>query len=156
MADDYDVVPWQAVLQIAAIVAAAILIIWLFATIAPAHAHDQARPDLDNWFMALHAKGGAMCCDGTEAVHISDVDWKPIDASCVKAEKDPRDGHYCVQALDKWWVIPDYAWIEGPNRFGEALLWATWRDDDGVERIANTGHHVSIIYIRCFMPGPET
>ncbi|HEY1216722.1 MAG TPA: hypothetical protein VGE93_24115, partial [Bryobacteraceae bacterium] len=39
-------------------------------------AHDYARPELAPWFMSLQSRGHSPCCDGSDATHLSDVEWR--------------------------------------------------------------------------------
>jgi len=41
---------------------------------SPARGHDHSRPDLTNWFMSLHSKHAGMCCDGSDAMHLNNVE----------------------------------------------------------------------------------
>ena len=111
----------------------AILTVLLLAL--PALAHDHEHPELNGWYQGLHSGKGA-CCDGSEAVHLADVDW------------ESRDGHYRVHIADEWWDVPDAAVLDEPNRDGRTLVW-TYNDWNNV-----TGKFT--IKVRCFMPGTMT
>lgn len=37
-------------------------------------AHDHNRLDLSKWFAELYDRKGDLCCDGSEAMHLSEVD----------------------------------------------------------------------------------
>ncbi|MCK1573573.1 hypothetical protein [Bradyrhizobium sp. 174] len=39
-------------------------------------AHDHNRLDLSKWFAELYDRKGDLCCDGSEAMHLSEVDWE--------------------------------------------------------------------------------
>jgi hypothetical protein len=109
-------------------------IAWLALHMAMAAAHDRNRPELDNWFMSLQS-GKGPCCDGSDAQHLSDVEWQS------------HDGHYRVKIEDQWIDVPDDAVIKQPNLNGRTMVWPYRRNYmDG---------HDEII-IRCFMPGPMT
>ena len=92
-----------------------------------AYAHDHNNPSLNDWFKGLKSHGGFPCCDGSDAVHVSDPDWKS------------EDGHYAVKLDGEWIVVPDNAVIDEPNLAGPALVWPV------------KGYNGT--WIRCFMPG---
>lgn len=92
-----------------------------------ASAHDAARSELSDWYTSLKAVNGAPCCDGMEATHLSDVEWRS------------NGGHYEVRLKDMWINVPDGAVVRGPNLAGTALVWPFYRDGFPV--------------VRCFMPG---
>lgn len=103
-----------------------VAVLWLIAS-WPAHAHDHNKPELTPWFESLRSRGGAPCCDGTDATRLDEVDW------------DMKDGHYRVRLNGQWVDVPDDAVIEGPNRAGPAMVWP----------YTAIGVPVGI---RCFMP----
>jgi len=114
----------------------------------PARGHDANRPDLTKWFMSLRSKQGALCCDGSEAMHLSNVDWTAPDSSShhyrvkipVNVEAYERARH--SEEVESMWVdVPDNAVIDDPNKEGTALVWPTYG------YIGAT--------VRCFMPGAE-
>jgi hypothetical protein len=90
--------------------------------------HDHSRPELDQWFKELRAKGGAPCCDGSDAHSVEDPNW------------EMKDGHYRVRLNGEWVDVPDEAVVAVPNKFGPALVWPYEGDK------AHQG-------VRCFMPG---
>jgi len=90
-----------------------------------AQAHDHEHPELNEWYMGLHAKGGAWCCDGNDAVTVDE--WAT------------KDGHYIARVEGEWISIPDDAVVEGPNRAMQAKIWPKHMD----------GHPEA----RCFIPG---
>jgi hypothetical protein len=92
------------------------------------YAHDYEKPGLAPWFMSLHSKRGMPCCDGKDAVHLSDVDWQS------------HDGHYQVRLNGKWVDVPDDAVVDEPNRDGSTLVWPYYIDGD-------------LVGVHCFMPG---
>lgn len=109
-----------------------------------ASAHDHEHPELNGWFTGLRS-GKGICCDGSEAIHVADVDWESVN--------DPKrpDVHYRVRLdvsqvvgkVDLEWVdVPDEAVITEPNRDGRTLVWPVSRGKD--------------TWIRCFLPGPMT
>jgi hypothetical protein len=115
-------------------ISVAILTVLLLLSL-PALAHDHEHPELNGWYQGLHSGKGA-CCDGSEAVHLADVDW------------ESRDGHYRVRIADEWWDVPDWAVLDEPNRDGRTLVW-TYNDWNNV-----TGKLT--VKVRCFMPGTMT
>ncbi len=109
-------------------------------------AHEPSRPDLDGWFMGLQSSDAVPCCDGSEATHVIDENWKARAPDCVKATRDTRDGPYCVHLLGKWIIVPAGSVVTSPNKFGPTLVWPVFEDD-------SNGQHVGVAFIRCFMPG---
>lgn len=117
-------------------IAGLVALVMLLALLLPANAHDHNRPDLNNWYHDLHAKGGSWCCDGSDfdtgsAKHLADVDW------------ESRDGHYRVRLNGAWIDVPDEAVIERPNLDGRAMVWPYYLNGE-------------LVGIRCFMPGSMT
>lgn len=90
--------------------------------------HFADRPDLNDWVSHLRAGNGAMCCDFTEAEHLTDVEW------------DTKDGHYRVYLDGHWIDVPDRAVVTVPNKYGPAVVWPSRYDG-------------KVIDIRCFLPG---
>jgi len=111
-------------------------------------AHDHLHPELNQWFHDLHSKGGQWCCDGSEALHLSDVDWAtqnyPTSHFKVKIPKDAESYYRALiegKEVETIWVnVPDDAVIEGQNKDGTTLVWPTYGT------IGAT--------VRCFFPGP--
>lgn len=110
-----------------------------------AHAHDHERPELTPWFKQLKS-GKGMCCDGSDALHLRDVDWE------VKGEhyrvRIPKNGADMAKAamgeqVESDWVdVPKDAVIDEPNRDGSTLVWPLY------------GYMGASV--RCFMPGSMT
>lgn len=92
-------------------------------------AHDHSRPGLDGWYQGL-TSGKGLCCDGSDATHLADVDW------------ESRDGRYRVRIEGEWHDVPPEAVLDGPNLDGRTLVWP----------IKGYGG----LTIRCFMPGAMT
>lgn len=98
-------------------------------------AHDMMHPELNGWFTSLRSSGGAWCCDGQEATHVADVDWRV------------QDGHYQVRINQYqdgsgafvWVTVPDNALIKQPNKDGRTLVWPIYGN---------------VPTVRCFLPGP--
>ena len=114
----------------------------------PARGHDHNRSDLNKWFMSLHSKHGALCCDGSEAMHLSNVDWTAPDSSShhYRVKIPVNDNAYerarHSEEVETMWVnVPDDAVIDDPNEEGTALVWPTY------------GYLGATL--RCFMPGAE-
>ena len=102
---------------------------------SPVLAHDYENPKLAPWFQSLTSRGahGASresCCDGKDATHVADVDWRS------------KDGHYQVFMEGSWVDVPDSAIVDGPNLSGSTLVWTT--------------HLNGLLHVRCFMPGSGT
>jgi hypothetical protein len=108
--------------QLALITAAVIAL-----TTTPARTHDHARPDLDGWYPTLQSRKGP-CCDGSDAQHISDVEWRITG------------NHYQVFLEGDWRDVDDSAVVQGPNLDGTALVWSYYLNGEKIG-------------IRCFMPG---
>ena len=104
------------------------------------HAHLEAE-------VRLHSRKGGVCCDGNEAMHLSEVDW------------DVKDGHYrarvpttsggferamagAINVETEWVYVPDAAVVDEPNRANVTLVWPLY-GPMGVS-------------VRCFMPGTMT
>ena len=108
-----------------------LIMVALGCILEPVIAHDYERPELAPWFMGLHSKKGSPCCDGKDAIHISDVDW------------ESRDGHYRVRLNGRWVDVPDDAVVDGPNRAEQTLVWPFYINGEQIG-------------VRCFMPGAGT
>ena len=130
---------WRAVIAISV----AVLVFFFFFY---AFAHDHERPELNAWFSHLKSKI-SLCCDGTEAVHLKDIEWQtqdkpnshfrvmiPVDAEAyaksLKGEQVPMT----------WVDVPDDAVVDEPNKEGSALVWPMYMQ-------------WNVPGIRCFMPG---
>lgn len=110
-----------------------VLVIIVFVALAfrsePAGAHVEGRPDLNAWTNGLKNKQGGQCCDSFEAKTVEDPDY----------EGRPEGG-YRVKVDGVWLDVPEDRVIQGPNRYGPALVWP-YRDLNGG------------MQIRCFLPG---
>jgi hypothetical protein len=102
----------------------------VFILVLRANAHDPARPELDNWFKELRAKGGNLCCSDNDGNVVKNVDW------------ESKDGHYRVRIMDKWLLVPDSAVVRGPNLDGRTMVWLWWSNGSPA--------------VSCFMPGTMT
>lgn len=112
-------------------------------------AHDHNRPDLAQWFMGLKSKISA-CCDGSEAVHLSDVDWETQDKPTshykvrIPIDFEQYEKSLTGQEVPTVWVdVPDEALVNEPNKDGQTLVWPMYLQ-------------WNVPRVRCFMPGPET
>lgn len=114
----------------------------------PARGHDRNRSDLTKWFMSLYSNHGTLCCDGSEAMHLSNVEWTAPDSSShhyrvkipVNADAYERARH--SEEVETMWVdVPEDAVVDEPNKEGTALVWPTYGPIGGT--------------VRCFMPGAE-
>lgn len=54
---------------------AILLGLMLFALGHAAHGHDHNHPELNAWMQTLKS-GKGPCCDGSDALHLSDVEWE--------------------------------------------------------------------------------
>lgn len=110
-----------------------------------AHAHDHQRADLNGWFKGLYSHKGS-CCDGSDALHLRDVDWEVKDkhyrVRIPKAGSDMARAAAGDKVETEWVDVPDDAVIEEPNRDGATLVWPIY----GAMGVS----------IRCFMPGTMT
>ena len=115
---------------------------------SPARGHDHSRPDLTNWFMSLHSKHAGMCCDGSDAMHLNNVEWTTPNGSSrhyrvrIPVNANAYDRARQREEVETMWVeVPDDAVIDDPNLSGTALVWPTY------------GYQGAMV--RCFMPGVE-
>jgi hypothetical protein len=90
--------------------------------------HLAGRPDLNDWAMSLKGASGVPCCDNSEAVPLTDPDWKVSES-----------GHYTVFVDGQWVEVPDEAIVKGPNKYGQVLVWYTHSPGFAV-------------YVRCMLP----
>jgi hypothetical protein len=117
--------------------------------VPPARGHDHNRPDLTDWFMSLHSKHGGLCCDGSEAMHLSNVEWTAPNSSShhyrvkIPVNANAYDRARQSEEVETVWVdVPDDAVIDDPNKEGTALVWPTYG-------------YLGAPAVRCFMPGAE-
>jgi hypothetical protein len=118
-----------------------LLLCWSYAS-----PHDHVHPELNFWFRSLHSSGGAWCCDGSEALHLRDVDWETQNFERshyrVRIPKDSAAYDHAMMGEDVetiWVDVPDTSVITDPNKDGSTLVWPTY---------GTTGTTV-----RCFLPG---
>lgn len=126
------------------------------------HANDPLKP----WFNSLKDKGGVSCCADADGAIVKDVDWS-AQGEGQECQRTPQlsfsddgikyEGHFCIRYKNIWWLVPDSAVVESPNRFGQAIIWP----------ICQSQYHVSgadackdddstLLFIRCFIPGAGT
>ena len=110
-------------------------------------AHDHNRSDLSKWFEKLHDREGDPCCDGSEAMHLSEVDWE-INGNHYRVRVPTTPGGFeramagAANVETEWVYVPDGAVINEPNRANVTLVWPLY-GPMGVS-------------VRCFMPGTMT
>ncbi len=122
--------------RISGMIGVAVLIALVLALAA--HAHDDGRyanSPLKSWFDGLASERG-LCCSYADGETVKNVDW----------DTGGPNNAYRVRLLGQWIVVPDDAVIRAPNKFGAAVVWPVYQDDDH-------GHHVSVSFIRCFIAG---
>jgi hypothetical protein len=106
-------------------------------------AHDAHKPGLNGWFRTLSA-GKGPCCDGSDAMHLTDVDWETKDGRYRVKVPNTGDGFQRAMHGEKniemeWVDVPEDAVLTQPNLDGETLVWPMY------------GYMGKTI--RCFMPG---
>jgi hypothetical protein len=116
--------------------------VWLLFLATAAFAHDHGQPELNAWYADLKNSQGTPCCDGSEAMHIDDVDWQTV------CEKGTGECHYQVFIEGRWWNVPDSAVVKGANRSQRAIVWPI--------RYGMGDGKPPDYAIRCFMPGAGT
>ena len=65
-----------------------------------------ANDPLQLWFESLRNKLGLYCCARADGHPLDDGDW------------DMKGDSYRVRLQGEWIVVPDYAVISSPNKFG--------------------------------------
>ena len=91
--------------------------------------YQNADPELKRWIEDLKDKKGVSCCNTADGF---DVQW------------DTKDGKYRVYIYNNWYVVPDEAVLEVPNKIGVARVWYT--------NVWEFGGKITP-KIRCFLPG---
>ncbi len=128
-----------------------------------AHANDPLKP----WFDTLSDHFGTSCCADADGATVKDVDWSAT-AEGLKCQHTPAisynseeassyAGHYCVRYKNAWWLVPDSATLEQPNRFGPAIIWPICQSSahvSGADACNDDGS--TLFFIRCFLPGAGT
>lgn len=115
-----------------------ISLIVLALAISQAYPHDELHPELNNWMKTLtnHRKG--MCCDGSDALHLRDIDWET---------QNKEHSHYRVRIpatsmedTNMIWIdVDDDNLVDDVNKDGSPLVWPYYYDGRA--------------WIRCFLPG---
>lgn len=108
------------------------MVIAVFINIAIAHSPEhfsQMGESNEKWIRGLKNSKGVLCCDGKDG---------------FDAQYDTKDGQYRVYLYNQWWVVPDEALIDEPNKLGVAQVWYStyWNKPN-----------VPTVMIRCFIPG---
>jgi hypothetical protein len=91
-----------------------------------ARAHNRA--DLSKWFEKLHDRKGDLCCDGSEAMHLSEVDWE-INGNHYRVRVPTTSGGFArvmagaTNVETEWVYVPDDTVIDEPNRANVTLVW---------------------------------
>lgn len=106
------------------------LAVLALSSIPRSYAHDHSHPELNGWFNKLQSSKG-LCCDGSDALRLDDVDW------------DTKDGHYRVRLEGEWVDVPDTAVVTVPNLDGPTMVWP-YRNNGKLNQV------------RCFLPGSIT
>lgn len=118
--------------------------------------HDAMHPELNPWFAKLRSKSGP-CCDGSDALHLRDVEWTtqnkkgshyrvmvPKTADLYRSASNGQD----MKKGDTEWVdVPDDALVTDPNLDRSTLVWVWY--GFGFQMTDQP-------HIRCFMPGALT
>ena len=94
-----------------------------------------ANDPLKPWFESLRNKLGLYCCARADGHPLDDGDW------------DMKGDSYRVRLQGEWIVVPDYAVISSPNKFGKAVVWFR----EGADIASGEIHTVT--GIQCFIPG---
>lgn len=108
----------------------ALILVFFWAMIAVAFAHDHKNPERNDWLKSLHSKNNTWCCNGDDVTYLDGSDWE------IKGSR------YRVRVEGQWLDVPDGALIEEPNRIGTAMVWLS----KGYSGTA----------VRCFVPGSMT
>lgn len=125
-------------------------------TLPASYGHDAMHPELNPWFAKLRSKSGP-CCDGSDALHLRDVEWAtqnkkeshyrvlvPKTAELYRAASKGQD----IKKDDTEWVdVPDDALVTDPNLDRSTLVWVWY--SSGFQMTDEP-------HIRCFMPGALT
>jgi hypothetical protein len=121
-----------------------------------------ANSFLKPWFDSLKDKTGGGCCADSDGAIIKDVDWS-VQGEGQQCQRTPAisfseydvayDGRYCVRYKNAWWLVPDRAVIEEPNRFHQPIIWPICRSPSHVSGAdACNDDESSLLFIRCFIP----
>lgn len=133
----------------------AIALMWTM-TLPASYGHDAMHPELNPWFAKLRSKSSP-CCDGSDALHLRDVEWTtqnkreshfrvlvPKTAGLYRAASNGQD----MKKGDTEWIdVPDDALVTDPNLDHSTLVWVWY--SSGFQMTDEP-------HIRCFMPGAMT
>ena len=108
-----------------------------FALSHPAGAADHGQlgptsPDVKAWAGTLENKLKEGCCSTADG-------WKPEEV-----EYDMKGNRYRVKIDGEWYEVPPDAVVDGPNRFGFAVVWYYRSWLNGIK---------PSVSIKCFIPG---
>jgi hypothetical protein len=126
-----------------------------------AHANDPLKP----WFEALTDKANMSCCSNADGTTVSVEDWSNAEvADCVRTpvlsfseSSGTYAGRYCVRYKGIWWLVPERATLDVPNKFGQAIIWPICQSSAHVSGAdACNDSDSSLYFIRCFLPGAGT
>jgi len=143
---------------------AALIVILCLASL-PAVARDDGRhagDPLKPWFDELRDKTGQECCADADGTIVKDVDWTAVGvercrhtpALSLSEEDVDYEGRYCVRYKNVWWLVPDRAVLDQPNRFGPAIIWPFCKSPSHVTSASVCADEDStLFFIRCFIPG---
>ncbi len=142
------------------------LILALAFAALPAAARDDGRyagSKLKPWFDSLKDKNGQRCCADADGATVKDVDWTAVDVqrcrrtpalSFEKLDAGEYAGTFCVRYKNEWWIVPQSALIEEPNRFGPAIIWPVCSSKHSVSGAdACKDEESTLLFMRCFIPG---
>ena len=144
---------------------ALIVLVFLLPTAASARDLDgrYAGSPLSPWFKSQKDKFGTSCCADADGVTIKDIDWSAqgegqecqhTPALSYQNETSSYDGQYCVRYKNEWWLVPQSALIEEPNRFGPAIIWPVCSSKHYVSGAdACKDEESTLLFMRCFIPG---
>lgn len=142
-----------------------LVIVGLICLAAGAHARDDGRyagSELKPWFDSLMDKTGGGCCADADGAVVKDVDWS-VRGEGQECRHTPAlsfskpgeyEGHYCVRYKKSWWLVPDDAVVDGPNRLGPAIIWPICSSTRHVSGADTCKDELSdLMFIRCFIAG---
>ena len=145
--------PWYGIASAYLFVLIVVVLISLALRCVPAQAHDQHRPDLDNFYSNLKDPKGNSCCNLMDC-HTTDAEIRP--------GKDGRPHWWARLAVPngnggwterpEWMEIPDDKVLHQLNPTGEAVFCHTisWKLNNG------TMLDPASITVRCFLPESQS
>lgn len=133
----------------------AIALMWTM-TLPASYGHDVMHPELNSWFAKLRSKSGP-CCDGSDALHLRDVEWttqnkkeshyRVLVPKTRELYRAASNGQEMKKDDTKWVDVPDDALVTDPNLDHSTLVWVWY--SSGFQMTDEP-------HIRCFMPGALT